>query len=133
TQQAMQRFRDLAVAAGFPATADSPALLFLRAKFGVGAVRQVDGGVLESLLTWFEGQRQPGEAFRSYVQSTLVAARRGAGQEHGREHGRQGGDQRAEAVQDAPAAPGGGTQPGQPAQPGQPGGGAAAPAPADAA
>ncbi|WP_432523741.1 hypothetical protein [Kineococcus sp. SYSU DK006] len=122
TQQAMQRFRDLAVAAGFPATPDSPALLFLRAKFGVGAVRQVDGEVLESLLTWFEGQRQPGEAFRSYVQSTL-AAQRGAGQEHGR----SGAEQRAGTAQEAPTAPGGGTQPGKP------GGGAAAPAPADAA
>ncbi|NAZ85273.1 hypothetical protein [Kineococcus indalonis] len=77
TQQAMQRYRDLALAAGFPATPDSPALTFLRVKFGVGVVRQVHGGTLESLLTWFEGQRQPGEAFRSYVESTIAAAQHG--------------------------------------------------------
>ncbi|WP_432573330.1 hypothetical protein [Kineococcus sp. SYSU DK005] len=99
TAQAMKRYRDLALAAGFPATPDSPALEFLRVKFGVGAVRQVRGEALESLLTWFEGQRRPGEAFRSYVESAIAAARRGTR-----------GEQRTGHAQ-APALKGGATAP----------------------
>lgn len=76
TQEVLQRFAALALAAGFEATPQSPVLAYLNHKFHVGAARKVHGAALDKLVTWYEqqGEQAGAQKFRQHVLAETGAA-----------------------------------------------------------